>query len=145
MSNDRPVMWSELRRIVRAVGRQANVESERDDAVPGTISPGESRIVQVVCPWCGSFSEQPSMSDANFTPPLCVAECCHQARMFPEATAKHIRPIVQARNAIDPEALADAILRSVRTWGKATFKGDPRNQRAVIRDTIKDYLKEKQE
>lgn len=140
MPDDRPVMWSELRRIVDMMSA---VQPVQPQAVPIVAEESwkpssDDNWLLVVCQRCAQHDDVPHAR--NFTPPPCSAECAPGARMFP----RDVLPYVKTTAPIDPEALANAIWQAIAAWGKANYRDDDRTQRDVIRDAIKNYLKERQ-
>lgn len=138
MRDDRPVMWSELRRIVDMMSAAQPLETQ---AVPIVAEESwkpssDDNWLLVVCQRCAQHDDVPHAR--NFTPPPCSAECAPGARMFP----RDVLPYVKLATPIDPEALVDAIREAVLSRMPIGLSADW--QWRVIHDAIVKYLKEKQ-
>lgn len=126
--DDRPVMWSELRRIVDTMSAVQPVEPAEPTGPKESWKPSsENDWLLLFCARCGQRDEV--RHARHFVPPPCSAECEPGARMFPKGVLPYITP----PSPIDAEALADTVWEALNEW-KHSPRKDGRWQIDVTRD-----------
>lgn len=131
--DDRPVMWSELRRIVDTMSAVQPVEPAEPTGPKESWKPSsENDWLLLFCARCGQRDEV--RHARHFVPPPCSAECEPGARMFPKGVLPYITP----PSPIDAEALADTVWEALNEW-----KHSPRREgrRPMTLDRIRELLR----